>query len=50
MVRLGKMSMIITCAGKGRIDSWSHLKTPERRRRQEVTIIFWYHTPFHRDL
>lgn len=50
MVRWGKMSMMITCAGKGRRDSRSHLGTQEERGRQEVTIIFWYHTPFHRDL
>ena len=48
MVRLAKMSMMITCAGKGRRDSRSRLRTQEKRR-QEVTIIFSYHTPFHRN-
>lgn len=49
MVRWEKMNMMITCSRKGKRDSQSHLRTQERRR-QEVTIIFWYHTPFRRDL
>lgn len=50
MLRWGKMSMMITCSGKGKGDSRSHLRTRKRKGRQEVTIILWYHTRFRRDL
>lgn len=50
MLRWGKMSVMITCSGKGKRDSRSLLRTHKRKRRQEVTIILWYHTRFRRDL
>lgn len=50
MLRWGKMSVMITCSGKGKRDSRSLLTTHKRKRRQEVTIILWYHTRFRRDL